>query len=265
MFFALAIKMALGSGLSVLSGDGSIYVFTTMGPWSDPVCREYETLIIETGDLLNGIQNHVVCLQGDSSAQAQAEARVEFRPDGFSTMVDGGGDALEGEVDGVFSRHDIYATMELAAEEDLRIRLDWSVLATGLSSVQIELQRLGDLDGDINPSPPIISNSASSYIEPVFIEGQDVLPISQGYWRLKLMTTHQAMGTKPGFQEGWTNSVHEATYVSVGDVDGNGVVDVQDVLILLDQFGACDGCLADLDRSGQVDVTDLLQLLAEWD
>lgn len=53
----------------------------------------------------------------------------------------------------------------------------------------------------------------------------------------------------------------------IGDLDGNGVVDVFDLLILLDAWGACGDpadCPADLTGDGTVDVFDLLVLLDNW-
>jgi hypothetical protein len=53
-----------------------------------------------------------------------------------------------------------------------------------------------------------------------------------------------------------------------GDVDGDGVVDFQDVLLLLSAWGACPEppaeCPADLDGNGTVDFQDLLLLLSNW-
>lgn len=49
------------------------------------------------------------------------------------------------------------------------------------------------------------------------------------------------------------------------DFDGNGMVDVFDLLTLLGQWGPCGySCSADLDESGAVDVFDLLTLLSAW-
>jgi len=52
------------------------------------------------------------------------------------------------------------------------------------------------------------------------------------------------------------------------DLDGNGVVDVFDLLELLSAWGPCAGaplpCPADLDASRAVDVFDLLELLSAW-
>jgi hypothetical protein len=49
-----------------------------------------------------------------------------------------------------------------------------------------------------------------------------------------------------------------------GDVNGDGVVDVIDLLELLASFGPCGDCAADLNGDGVVDVVDLLVILANW-
>ena len=49
-----------------------------------------------------------------------------------------------------------------------------------------------------------------------------------------------------------------------GDINGDGVVDVVDLLALLADFGSCPGCPADLNGDGVVDVVDLLMVLANW-
>ncbi|MCH7847868.1 MAG: trypsin-like peptidase domain-containing protein [Planctomycetes bacterium] len=53
----------------------------------------------------------------------------------------------------------------------------------------------------------------------------------------------------------------------LGDLDGDGVVGVKDLLILLGEWGPCDDCndcLADLDDDCTVGVKDLLILLGNW-
>ena len=47
------------------------------------------------------------------------------------------------------------------------------------------------------------------------------------------------------------------------DLTGNGLVDINDVLELLSQWGDCD-CSGDLNGSGAVEVNDLLMLIAAW-
>ena len=49
-----------------------------------------------------------------------------------------------------------------------------------------------------------------------------------------------------------------------GDVNGDGAVNVEDLLLLLAAWGPCTGCPADLNADGMVDVLDLLELLANW-
>ncbi len=48
------------------------------------------------------------------------------------------------------------------------------------------------------------------------------------------------------------------------DSDGNGVIDVEDLLDLLAAWGPCPGCPEDSDGNGVVDVEDLLDVLAGW-
>lgn len=57
------------------------------------------------------------------------------------------------------------------------------------------------------------------------------------------------------------------TPVPSSDIDGDGTVGLNDLLILLAAFGPCpdgDPCPADLDGSGVVDFLDLLQVLGAW-
>ncbi len=49
-----------------------------------------------------------------------------------------------------------------------------------------------------------------------------------------------------------------------GDVDGDGVVSVADVLAIIAAWGPCDGCTEDLNNDGNVDVNDLLEVIANW-
>ena len=49
-----------------------------------------------------------------------------------------------------------------------------------------------------------------------------------------------------------------------GDVDGDSMVDVTDLLAVISAWGPCSGCDADVDGSGTVDVTDLLAIISAW-
>jgi hypothetical protein len=54
----------------------------------------------------------------------------------------------------------------------------------------------------------------------------------------------------------------------VGDVDGNGVIDVQDLIAVILAWGPCpkppEACPADTDGDGAVDVQDLIQIILAW-
>ena len=49
-----------------------------------------------------------------------------------------------------------------------------------------------------------------------------------------------------------------------GDVDGDSMVDVTDLLAVISAWGPCSGCDADVDGSGTIDVTDLLAIISAW-
>ena len=59
-----------------------------------------------------------------------------------------------------------------------------------------------------------------------------------------------------------------ASPCSAARLDGDGVVSVTDLLLLLGAWGDCpappEPCLADLDGDGMVAVIDLLILLGNW-
>ena len=49
-----------------------------------------------------------------------------------------------------------------------------------------------------------------------------------------------------------------------GDANGDGAVNVDDLLVVISSWGACAGCDGDLDGDGQVGVNDLLIVLQYW-
>ena len=49
-----------------------------------------------------------------------------------------------------------------------------------------------------------------------------------------------------------------------GDINGDGVVDVSDILMLIVAWGPCSDCIEDLNSDGIVDVVDLIQLISYW-
>lgn len=49
-----------------------------------------------------------------------------------------------------------------------------------------------------------------------------------------------------------------------GDVNGDGVVDTDDILLVIADWGPCAGCATDIDGDGLVGTNDLLVVLADW-
>jgi len=245
-------------------GNGSTYVISILGSSSDPVCLEMNTINFELPEFLDGIHDEAICIDGTTDSLSIAETRVELQEDGFIAKINGWGEAVGNDIHAAFSRHDIYASMELAAEEDLRVHVSWFVFAAGLGTVNIEIKRLGDIGGPYEPSPPIINRGGTSYIEPISLYGFDVVTMPAGRWRIYMYSTHQAMDTKEGFSHSFARTTHTATYVPLGDVDGNGEVNIIDLLAVLADWGECGNCQSDLDADGQVEIEDLLQILADW-
>ncbi|MCP4758881.1 MAG: hypothetical protein GY876_05375 [Planctomycetes bacterium] len=56
----------------------------------------------------------------------------------------------------------------------------------------------------------------------------------------------------------------ELTNAVPGDVDGDGIVGVDDLLSIIAAWGPCSGCIEDINGDGFVDVNDLLAALAAW-
>ncbi len=70
-----------------------------------------------------------------------------------------------------------------------------------------------------------------------------------------------AGGTTP---QGTVAFLLTSTDPPLGDLDGDCTVGVVDLLILLGDWGPCQGCPSDLNRDGIVGVADLLILLGNW-
>jgi hypothetical protein len=72
-------------------------------------------------------------------------------------------------------------------------------------------------------------------------------------------------GTPQDFEENdLSGSIDCGDPVVQGDVNGDGIVDVTDLLAVMGAWGPCQGCPADLNGDGIVDVVDLLEVVGNW-
>ena len=76
-----------------------------------------------------------------------------------------------------------------------------------------------------------------------------------------------------GFENGpvWTVSgdmacrlIGEYGVVCIGDIDGNGEVEIDDMLALIAAWGQCGSCAADINGDTNVDIEDLLLFISGW-
>ena len=137
---------------------------------------------------------------------------------------------------------------------------DWT-----LGDFDLELVRL-DADGnpvsivgsgpEVFESGNVYSGSAVDNVEHLYIRG---LAAGQYQLRLTLLGGGGASNARAGLA--WYFSEPDIVDVP-GDINADGVVDVDDLLQLLSEFGNCNGgCASDLDGDGDTDVNDLLELL----
>jgi hypothetical protein len=112
---------------------------------------------------------------------------------------------------------------------------------------------------------------------------RDVLT-GTGYWSQDSKVQHFGLGPETEVSEievRWPSGITQiVTYVAAdqrisieeceinctcdGDSTGDGHVGVNDLLIMLSEWGPCDGCVSDLVPDGEVDIQDVLMLIAQW-
>ena len=68
---------------------------------------------------------------------------------------------------------------------------------------------------------------------------------------------------------GWTdnggNTVADECPLDCPDINGDGYVNVTDLLAVIDAWGIdCDGCSEDVNNDANLDVSDLLMVIGNW-
>jgi hypothetical protein len=67
-----------------------------------------------------------------------------------------------------------------------------------------------------------------------------------------------------GYIDGGGNIIAAECLIDcLGDIDGNSIVNVSDVLLLIEYWGSS-GSPGDINQDGIVDVSDLLMVVANW-
>jgi len=95
---------------------------------------------------------------------------------------------------------------------------------------------------------------------PTSTRSQVTLPVTQGQAiRIRVGGLNGAQGNGV-----ITLSCEASEPLCPADLNGDGVVNVSDLLILLGEWGDCAGCDSDLNNDGVVNVSDLLVLLGAW-
>jgi hypothetical protein len=115
---------------------------------------------------------------------------------------------------------------------------------------------IGDAGVDVFLAGNVISESEVDNVEHLYIQN-----LAVGDYVLKIHRADSASGSRV-FGVGWLFPDEEGV---PGDIDGNGLVDVNDLLVIISSWGTCTGeCPADLSGDGVVEVNDILILLSFW-
>ena len=102
----------------------------------------------------------------------------------------------------------------------------------------------------------VVSESSVDNVEHLYI--QDLSP---GEYVLEIHRV-DSIGGASVFSVGWLFPEVDAV---LGDITGDGIISVSDILALIGSWGPCTGdCPADLNGDGDVGVSDLLLLLSYW-
>ncbi len=113
----------------------------------------------------------------------------------------------------------------------------------------------GDAGVGVFDSGNVISESEIDTVEHLYIRN-----LSPGEYVLRIYRVDGASGSRV-FSVGWLFPEQNGL---PGDVDGNGVIDVNDILALIVAWGPCEGCVEDLNGDGFVNVNDIIELISNW-
>ena len=114
---------------------------------------------------------------------------------------------------------------------------------------------VGDSGLKVYGSGNVVSESDVDNVEHLYIEN-----LSPGEYILEVKRVDNYSGSRV-FSTSW---LFPETDGIIGDLDGDGIVGVEDLLIVISEWGMCSSCVADIDVNGIVNVEDLLIVIANW-
>ncbi|HIA72803.1 MAG TPA: hypothetical protein EYO01_08940 [Phycisphaerales bacterium] len=262
--FAFALGTSPSLPFTSVTGNGSTYILSQVDGGNSAACEQVNSVSLSLKQLLAGITYSTSCITADGIATANIDAYIQMTTTGIEAWATGTGEANADGGASAFSKHDYYGRIEFDSTIVRRVKIDMAMQASGLSTVYVKLQRIGNVGGGGAPSPSTIAEELNSYINPMTLDGAWVLTLPIGRWKLYAYTAQQCQSTTAGFEFGDTNLEFSVNVVSDGDVDGNGVVNTADILAVIGAWGSCSGCAEDLDGDGLVGVSDVLTVIGSW-
>ena len=145
------------------------------------------------------------------------------------------------------------------------ISMLWDDLHPGNGGTVRYAQLVDRVAVTFNGVPEYSSTGSNTFQCELFFDG--VIRLS---W-LGIDSTDNIVGLSAGFglPQGFEESDLSASIdcgdpTVLGDVNGDGVVNVTDLLAIMDVWGPCTDCPADLNGDGLVNVVDLLEVIGNW-
>ena len=157
--------------------------------------------------------------------------------------------------------------------------VDFDVTEIDLSSVRLGTDTGSAAPNNGPPGPPVVFEDVATPFDGELCDchdsdGDAIIDLMLKFDIQELVTATDLASTGTEFVElTVTGSLLDGTPFSAsdcvrivppGDVDGDGLVGISDLLIVLSDWGSCHSCAADANGDTHVNITDLLIILSNW-